>query len=81
MHARFLRLTKYALSAEHSISTGTTKLDSRDLSDIGELFHKFNKRERGVLFTCSAFGSCIERVQNQFPEYKIFKPNEAMITE
>ena len=32
-----------------------------------------------ILFTCSAFGPCIDRVKQEFPQIPVLKPNEAMI--
>jgi Asp/Glu/hydantoin racemase len=36
---------------------------------------------RGILFTCSAFGPCIDEVKRTWPDVPTLKPNEALIDE
>ncbi len=36
---------------------------------------------RGILFSCSAFGPCIDAVSRRWPDVPVLKPNETMIAE
>ncbi len=36
---------------------------------------------QGILFTCSAFGPCIDAVRHKWPRLPVLKPNDAMIEE
>lgn len=66
---------------------------SRDLARDGHLTEAMTQRfvdlalyarrtgADGILFTCSAFGPCIEAVQHALAPMPVLKPNEAMIEE
>lgn len=43
--------------------------------------YAIDQNAAAILFTCSAFGPCIEAVQRQWPHLPVLKPNEAMIEE
>jgi hypothetical protein len=66
---------------------------SSDLARVGTLDEAMTQRflalgrdavgagADAILFTCSAFGPCIEAVQAAHPSVPVLKPNEAMIDE
>jgi aspartate/glutamate racemase len=66
---------------------------SADLARIGRLDAHMTQRfialaeyavgtgAQGILFTCSAFGPCIDAVARRLPAIPVLKPNEAMIDE
>jgi hypothetical protein len=63
------------LSKEGALTTGMT---DRFLALIR---YAVGTGANGVLFTCSAFGPCIEACAAAFPTIPVLKPNEAMIEE
>jgi hypothetical protein len=66
---------------------------SADLAKAGDLTEDMTQRfltlskyafstgADGILFTCSAFGPCIEECARQLPQIPVLKPNEAMVEE
>ena len=66
---------------------------SKDLARDGEITHRMSERfielgryarragADGILFTCSAFGPCIDAVAQDLAPMPVLKPNEAMIEE
>jgi hypothetical protein len=43
--------------------------------------YAFRTGASAILFTCSAFGPCIDAVARRWPRHPVLKPNEAMIGE
>jgi aspartate/glutamate racemase len=69
-----------SLSADLAASGGT--LDAamhQRFIDLGD--YAVRTRADAILFTCSAFGSCIEAVAKKHVAIPVLKPNEAMIAE
>lgn len=56
------------------------RLDAR-MSDrfLALAGYAFATGAAGILFTCSAFGPCIDAVAQRWPGHPVLKPNEAMI--
>jgi len=43
--------------------------------------YAFDAGASAILFTCSAFGPCIDAVARRWPRHPVLKPNEAMVDE
>jgi Asp/Glu/hydantoin racemase len=75
-----MNLLDDSLSAD--LAAGRARLDEATTQRFLDLTaYALGTGARGVLFTCSAFGPCLEAVQRRWPEVPIFKPNEAMIAD
>ena len=78
--ARLMNLLDDSLSAD--LSTSGRGLDAA----MAERFHRLSDYAvragaDAILFTCSAFGPCIESVARRLAPRPVLKPNEAMIDE
>lgn len=83
MDDRFQKLASLALTAplDTSKTEHILSVDSKDLPppDTVSAFEQQATSSRAILFSCSAFGSCIEKVKQQYPRNIVLKPNEAML--
>jgi Asp/Glu/hydantoin racemase len=78
--ARRVNLLDDSLSADLARSPGG--LDARMTQRFLDLAgYAVGTGARGILFTCSAFGPCIDAVKRRWPDLPVLKPNEAMIEE
>lgn len=65
-----------------SVDVGTTGLDeAMDKRFMDLANYARSCQVDGILFTCSAFGSSIEKVQADHNDIPVLKPNEAMMEE
>jgi len=76
--ARRMNLLDDSLSADLAASPGglDARMTERFLALAG---YAVDTGAAGILFTCSAFGPCIDSVARRWPDRPVLKPNEAMI--
>jgi aspartate/glutamate racemase len=73
-----MNLLDDSLSAD--LARGGGVLDARMTARfIALTAYAIDTGAQGILFTCSAFGPCIDAVKARWPQVPVLKPNEAMI--
>ena len=73
-----MNLLDDSLSAD--LARGGGVLDERMTARFLALAaYAFGTGAQAILFTCSAFGPCIDAVKARWPQVPVLKPNEAMI--
>ena len=77
--ARLMNLLDDSLSADLARDGGITEAMTGRFLKLAR-YAKATGAD-GILFTCSAFGPCIEAVQRELSPMPVLKPNEAMIEE
>ena len=78
--ARLMNLLDDSLSAD--LARGGRGLDAAMHERFQRLAqYAVDTGAEGILFTCSAFGSCIEAAARQHAPLPVLKPNEAMVEE
>ena len=77
--ARLMNLLDDSLSADLARDGKLTEAMTQRFLDLGDYAKRTGAD--GILFTCSAFGPCIEAVQRALAPMPVLKPNEAMIEE
>lgn len=74
-----MNLLDDSLSADLAAAGGLTPGMTRRFLDLAA--YAVGTGAEGILFTCSAFGPCIDAVKAAHPGLPVLKPNEAMIEE
>jgi Asp/Glu/hydantoin racemase len=77
--ARLMNLLDDSLSADLARDGAITDAMTRRFLDLSA--YALGTGCQGILFTCSAFGPCIDAVKAAHPGAPVLKPNEAMIEE
>jgi Asp/Glu/hydantoin racemase len=77
--AVLMNLLDDSLSADLARGGGLTPRMTERFLDLAR--YAVGTGARGILFTCSAFGPCIDAVKQAWPDIPVLKPNEAMIEE
>ncbi|WP_332697946.1 aspartate/glutamate racemase family protein [Bosea sp. (in: a-proteobacteria)] len=77
--ATLMNLLDDSLSADLARDGGITEAMTGRFLELGRYAQAAGAD--GILFTCSAFGPCIEAVQRELSPLPVLKPNEAMIEE
>ena len=75
--ARLMNLLDDSLSADLAHDGGLTDAMMKRFLNLGS--YAISTGSDAILFTCSAFGPCIEAVARAHAPMPVFKPNEAMI--
>lgn len=76
--AERVNLLDDSLSSDLAKGRGGSPMEARFLSLAA---YAIGSGADAILFTCSAFGTYIEAVQQRWPAVPVLKPNEAMIVE
>lgn len=75
-----MNLLDDSLSADLAISgRGLDEIMNRRFQDLAD--YAVGTGAQAILFTCSAFGPCIEAVARRYTNIPVLKPNEAMIAD
>ena len=74
-----MNLLDDSLSADLARGDGLDARMTERFLALGE--YAFRTGASAILFTCSAFGPCIDAVARRWPQHPVLKPNEAMVDE